>query len=385
MTKKQSKRWGWKGKASLLLGSVVVSAVILELGVLVMIGEQAKFPRHVVGADFGVRINRPNSRYRHKSADVCITFRINGQGMRAGRDYVYEKPAGVQRIVSLGDSFTIGYEVDLEQCFSSVLERELRAVGHEVELLNAGVSGYSTAESLFYLERELFKYDPDIVLISFYGNDLVDNVRTNLFRLNKGELVRMADRYVPAGGFGDFLNSNGFFNFLSERSNAFVALKETATEIVKQSMVRQNLDHVQNAQEGVRTGTATVTLSPVDGSQGQPMLVKAGKEYDRRLTSAIFEQLYAVARERGIPLVIHSIPTPNYKQMLLREMFPLDMFDSNRPGVYFFSAKTVLNDHFGQRQLYWDRSQGHWTPFSHEVAGKTLARLVLEEELLTER
>jgi len=113
--------------------------------------------------------------------------------------------------------------------------------------------------------------------------------------------------------------------------------------------------------------------------------VKAGKKYDRRLTSAIFEQLYAVAREQGIPLVIHSIPTPNYKQMLLTEMFPLDMFDSDRPGVYFFSAKTVLSDHFGQRQLYWDRSQGHWTPFSHEVSGKTLARLVLEEELLAER
>ena len=71
-------------------------------------GEQPKFPWHVVEAEWGLRYNEPEARYRHKSADVNIRFRINAQGMRADHDYSYSKPEGVKRIVSLGDSFTIG-------------------------------------------------------------------------------------------------------------------------------------------------------------------------------------------------------------------------------------------------------------------------------------
>ena len=59
-----------------------------------------------------------------------------------------KKPDGVGRIISLGDSFTIGYEADVDQTFSAVLERELRKPGHDVEVLNAGVSGFSNAEEV---------------------------------------------------------------------------------------------------------------------------------------------------------------------------------------------------------------------------------------------
>ena len=112
----------------------------------------------------------------------------------------------MKRIVSLGDSFTIGFEVDVEDCFSSVLERALQKKGHGVEVLNAGVSGYSTAEACLYVERELLKYDPDLVLLSFYHNDVRDNIRTGLFRIEHGELVQTGDEYVPMGRLANFLN-----------------------------------------------------------------------------------------------------------------------------------------------------------------------------------
>ena len=41
----------------LLLVSVLFCAFALEFGVLLIFGEQVRFPRHVVGAPFGVRIN----------------------------------------------------------------------------------------------------------------------------------------------------------------------------------------------------------------------------------------------------------------------------------------------------------------------------------------
>jgi lysophospholipase L1-like esterase len=343
---------------------LIFAFVLLELGVILTVGEQVKFPRRVVGSDFGLRINEPNTHYRHKSADVTVWFRINSRGLRADREYPYEKPAETKRIVSLGDSFTAGYEVDVEQTFSSVLERNLRSRGHDVEVINAGVSGYSTAEACLYLERELLEYDPDLVLISFFGNDLVDNVRANLFRLVDGNLLGHKSSYVPGGRLGDLLNTNPILNFLSERSNAFALAKERITYALKRQVVRENLVH----------GQAT---SVHDGAEEEIA------SQQRKLAAAIYERIYRTTSSRGIPLVIQSIPTRTRGNPdSLTEVFPLGEFDVNRPGIHFFSAKTALEPWSATKQLYYNRSHGHWTPHSHEVSGQELARIIDEGSLL---
>lgn len=348
---------------ALMIG-VVVSALLIEAAVILLLGEQVRFPRHVVGSDFGLRINEPNTHYRHKSADVTVWFRINSRGLRADREYPYEKPAKTKRIVSLGDSFTAGYEVDVEQTFSSVLERDLRNRGYDVEVINAGVSGYSTAEACLYLERELLEYDPDLVLISFFGNDLVDNVRANLFRLVDGNLIEHKTTYVPGGGLGNLLNTNPILNFLSERSNAFALAKERITYALKRQVVRENLVH----------GQAT----PAHDDREEKIASQ-----QRKLAAAIYERIYQTTSARGIPLVVQSIPTRTRGNPdSLTEVFPLDDFDVNRPGIRFFSAKTVLEPWRATKQLYYNRSHGHWTPHSHEVSGQELARFIDEESLL---
>jgi len=349
-----------------LFTSLVIGALVLEIGVLLIFGEQPKFPRRVVGAPFGLRINEPNAVYRHKSADVTIWFRINSQGMRADRDFARQKPPGLKRIVALGDSFTIGYEVANEETFSSVLERSLRAKGLNVEVINAGVSGYSNAEECLYLERELLSYSPDLVIVSFYANDLEDNVRSGLFGLEKGELVLTADSYVPAGGVGDFLNTNIVFNFLSGYSNAFALIKETATLALKQRMVAENVGQV-----GVEAAAG--------GS-----LAEGSVAAEQRLASAIFERILRDTRAKGIPLLIQSIPVfaPGEQRNELFDAFPLAEFDVHRPGVHYLSAKVVLDPYVNDQPLYWRHSHGHWTPLAQRLDGEALADLITAEHLL---
>jgi hypothetical protein len=350
---------------------LTVSALLLEGLTLLVFGEQAKFPRHVVGAPWDLRYNEPLAHYRHKSADLTTYFDINREGMRANRDYDYVKPPGVRRVVSLGDSFTIGYEVDLDSCFSSVLEGELRAKGRNVEVLNAGVSGYSNAEEFLYLQRELIKYDPDVVLISFVTNDFVDNERSELLRLDGDRLVEWKHGYVPAGSLGDFLNTNVFFNYLSERSNAFALLKERATLLVKQRMVGANELAIEQAEASSLPGQAG------NGGAGE------SSPYARRLTVAIFEALYDFTRKRGIPLVINSIPYQRREPTeSFIETFPLADFDVGRPGLYFVGSADLLRPYIGKQLLVWERSHYHWTPFSHHVVGENLARLFLDNHLV---
>jgi hypothetical protein len=360
----------WWPKLVALCSGVLVSLMLAEGLVLLVMGEQPKFPRHVVQAPWGLRYNDPGSSYRHKSADMTTYFRINHQGMRSDRDVSYEKPPGVKRIVSLGDSFTIGFEVDADKCFSSILEAELRQAGLDVEVLNAGVSGYSNAEELLYLERELIKYAPDLVLVSFYGNDVEDNLRTQLFRSEAGRLVAQNAEYVPGGSLANFLNTNVLFNLLSERSNAFALAKERLATATKPYVIDKNIERIRDA---IKAGA-----TPREDDSGT------------QLTAAIFERMYAFLRPRKIPLVIQSIPIPAQSvppgatsgPRKLVELFPLASFDVGRSGLYFVSAKDFLDPSSDTQLLYWTRSHGHWTPFSHATSGRQLAELILREKLL---
>jgi hypothetical protein len=356
-----------------LVFGCLLAAGAAELAVTLGLGEQVKFPRHVVAAPWGLRFNEPGAVYRHKSADVEVWFRIDHQGMRDDRDFAYAKPPGVKRIVSLGDSFTIGYEVALEDTFSQVLERELGRRGRRVEVLNAGVSGFGTAEEAVYLERELWKYAPDLVLVSFFVNDYADSVRSDLFRLDEhGALVTAAQRYVPGGRLGDLLNENPLLAWLSGYSNAFALVKERATGLAKRELMERNLAHAESATHEASAESATHEASAAPAE---------AIAYDRRLVVAVFERLYADARAHGVPLVIQSIPYRQYDPLSLVETFP-DELDTARAGLFLLRTKPLLDPYLGQQLLYWDRSHSHWTPFSHARSGEALAELIDRHGLL---
>jgi len=269
----------------------------------------------------------------------------------------------MKRIVTLGDSFTMGHEVNADDTYSMVLEQSLRKYGVSVEVLNTGVSGYGTAEECLYLERELFKYSPDLVIVGFFGNDLVDNVRSSLFALKGKELTQIGQGYVPLGRFGDFLNRNPALNLLSERSNAFAFMKERITELLKRRVIEENL---QNLDEAI----------------GKHSDLNEQVRYQKALTAAIFERIYADTQRAGIPLIIQSIPSCGKNQEALIEVFPLGEFDVNRDGLYFLAGKQFLAPVLGKEALYWQRSDGHWTPLSHHRAGEALAELILHNHLL---
>ena len=128
---------------------------------------------------------------------------------------------------------------------------------------------------------------------------------------------------------------------------------------LKKQMIKQN---IRNLEGGAGHDETQV---PVEPDQ---------KQYQRRLAAAIIERMYERLRAAGIPLLIHSIPSTRGSELL--ELFPLEYFDTSQPGVYFLSGAEVLQPHVGQELLYRKRSHSHWTPYSHEVAAKRLARLV---------
>lgn len=133
-------------------------------------------------------------------------LKINSLGLR-DREHPYDKPAGVRRILVLGDSYAWGYGVSNEETFSEVLEQRFVEEHANWEVLNSGVSGWGTDQEYLYLLHEGFRYGPDLVVVAFYLiNDPLNNVNSAQYGLHKPYFVdaslTLGNVPVPRPGSG---------------------------------------------------------------------------------------------------------------------------------------------------------------------------------------
>jgi acyl-CoA thioesterase-1 len=88
------------------------------------------------------------------------------------------------RILVLGDSLSAGYGLSAAEAFPAQLEQALRESGQKVRVINAGVSGDTTAGGLARLEWALAER-PQLVIVQLGANDALrgldpEQVRDNL-------------------------------------------------------------------------------------------------------------------------------------------------------------------------------------------------------------
>lgn len=110
------------------------------------------------------------------------------------------------RLLVLGDSLAAGYGLPPEQAFPAQLEEKLREKGHEVKVLNAGVSGDTSAGGKARLGWALAD-SPDFVMVELGANDglrgldpaaMRDNLDAIITQLReKGVGVMLAGMLAP--------------------------------------------------------------------------------------------------------------------------------------------------------------------------------------------
>lgn len=82
-----------------------------------------------------------------------------------------KKPAGVQRIAVLSDSFVWGDGLPYDKTWSHKLERKIIRKFPRTEVLSWGKNGWQTLTEFYFLWNEGFRYQPDVVLVGFVTND----------------------------------------------------------------------------------------------------------------------------------------------------------------------------------------------------------------------
>jgi acyl-CoA thioesterase I len=101
------------------------------------------------------------------------------------------------RIVVLGDSLTAGYGIAESAAFPAVLERALRRRGHDVAVVNAGVSGDTATGGLERLDWSVPE-GVDGVILELGGNDMLRGIDPEVIRTAlEGIIRRLAARHIP--------------------------------------------------------------------------------------------------------------------------------------------------------------------------------------------
>ncbi|MBL7670437.1 MAG: arylesterase [Bdellovibrionaceae bacterium] len=106
------------------------------------------------------------------------------------------------KLIVLGDSLTEGYGVSKDSAFPTILEEKLKASGKNWTVINAGVTGSTTASAVSRL-KWLLRAKPDAVLVILGGNDGLRGIKVPESQKNLSaaiELIQKEKKKVILGG-----------------------------------------------------------------------------------------------------------------------------------------------------------------------------------------
>jgi lysophospholipase L1-like esterase len=165
----------WLARGILATTSVAIMFLVIDaaLGVL-----YPQVPIIASDSRFGTLL-RPNLSVRKAFGghERVVTVITNTFGLR-GPELPGAKPSGTRRILALGDSFTFGDAVQVDEAWPHQLEERLNTGGNRrYEVVNAGVGGYGTAHELLLSAALIPSVQPDLVVLGFsVVNDILDNL-----------------------------------------------------------------------------------------------------------------------------------------------------------------------------------------------------------------
>src|SRR5215510_9814570 len=351
----------------LVISSLVISLLAAEGVTRLFFGDSVVlFPRFHDEANYGkytIRRLRPNTTFWHRSVDGSWKFVTNSKGFRSDSEYSYGKPTGTLRVLSLGDSHTEGFECHQDKTYSSVIERYLGKRGVKAEVINAGVSGFGTAEALVFLENEGIKYSPDVVVLGYFANDVDDNIKADLFRLDNGALIENKHDHAPGTKVSSRINQIAPLRWLSQNSYTYSIAFNTIWEWRKRALLsekeREMATEFAVKQEDNDTNVATLKND---------------------LTIAIINRMHGFCQSNKILFVLLEIPQLDKNGRDFRPSISSELVDRFSQGSDVIIRSTnALMDYQGMTDLFVPHGQRHISETTHMLLGVAAAKGIIKQ------
>lgn len=284
---------------------------------------------------------------------------VSSQGLR-DREYVIPKPVGSLRILVLGDSVTFGTGVSRSETFPKRLERKLRNAGRQVEVINAGVNGYTAYNEVHYYLSAARKLQPDVVLLAVVLNDAV-NPRLHWGVFTENPLFAVPQAAIP--------------NVEDDRTRLISATRsqETFNEHVKRSQAIN-----KKGQVDAKGRRWPVYLTGEDSVGIETLLNYDSTEW--RWLRGLYGQLKKGVEADGAELWMLVLPL-SYQ---LEEGYPFDpqpLFERfcREDSVTYLDPLPVFRAEQGKEQLFIGTEAGyldvwHLSAAGHDLVAREIAK-----------
>ena len=253
-------------------------------------------------------------------------MQTNSQQFRSMEEIKPRQP-GVFRIICLGDSVTMGLEVDDQYTYPAQLQPIINWALNgriKVEVINAGVWGYSSRQGLVYLDQRLLKYDPDLVILEFGINDSRSALLPHYpdKQIIKGDITNGWRKlyYSPLGAFSLIIYEQPLVVFIKN----FMLVLDVADLMRKLEQMDKNKIPKQSGLEPGRY--KNIRVPPKDFIENYMQFIILAKQKGFRLmfyipygNPAIFRyQVLGLAQEYKIPVKDFSgrFDSPNLQELV---------------------------------------------------------------------
>lgn len=133
--------------------------------------------------------------------------------------------SGAPTVLVFGDSLSAGYGIDPARGWVQLLQARLRDAHPGYRIVNASVSGETTAGGLARLPRALQVQQPALVILELGGNDGLRALPTAAMRDNLGSMIRLCQaRRIPVLLVGIQMPANYGPRFTSEFAATYAQL-----------------------------------------------------------------------------------------------------------------------------------------------------------------
>jgi len=387
----------------LLIGGILVGLLIAE--VALRVSGFTYFNPYIVDRDVGYSLRPGAEGWWQKEGLTYV--KINRHGFR-DREHTIAKPPDTLRIAVLGDSYSEAFQVPLEKAFWSVMERKLQecpqAAKSKVEVLNFGVSGFSTTRELILLQKRVWQYSPDVVvLLVTTGNDVRDNSRTlnkytNLplpyFVSRDGKLILDDSLLAARNRSLSFRLQQSFigrsFNWVQNHLR-LVGLIYTAREAYQSSSQAS-----ARASDGQKQQAMNVRSPGEPGLDNEVYREPVSPEWDDawRVTEELIVQMRDEVRAKGAKFLvvtgsmgIQVSPDPAARQEYMNRLGIRSLFYPDQrikalgehEGFNVLNLAPALEEYASRNKVFLHgagdaKGRGHWNEIGHRLAGELVAQ-----------
>lgn len=350
---------GWRNFA--LAVASVIFGVLLAEGILRIWDPPLAQPSLV-------QIHRPSNVYDWELipgasgvGEEGEVIQINSAGMR-DREYSVEKPAASKRIAVLGDSFTFGMAVELEDTYVKQLERLFRKQGFSVEVMNFGVIGYGMWQFRVLLEEKVLAYDPDVIVVGFFLDDMAASTPP----------YEKDENWKGHNPFEKLLNDDPSVLYLV---NILRNVNQLLESKYRYKRGHRYLQGIEERKQEIGPGDSPHAFYKLQTGTSKPAVYERFEGAVKRFAER--------TREADVPLVAAYIPDASQLHESDRQYANGVMNAAATKAGFDLVDLTPRFEAFADpRELYLFPLDAHTSPEGHRVIAEAIAEVVLEQGLL---